>query len=576
MAKGLRPYQHEAKQDIYNAWRAGHQNVLLVLPTGMGKTVSFCSIAIDLAVTPSTGKRPTAIMVHRKELVQQISLTLAEEGIVHNIIAPRPTIQGIIAAQRLMYGKQFYDYNSLVTVLSVDTLNARIDKHKKWTESIQFWITDEAAHLLKNNKWGKAVGHFQNAIGLGVTATPERLDKRGLGRHADGVFDVMVEGPSVRWGIENGFLSNYKIAVPQSDYRHFLQKAANGSDFSHDAMASAAAQSQIVGDVVKNYQKFANGKQAILFASDISSGNKMEAKFREAGISAKILTGDTDDRTRLNSLIEYREKRIKVLLNVDLFDEGLDVPGIECVIMARPTMSIGKYRQMIGRGLRPAKNKDFLIIIDHVGNVPEHGLPDSHYSWTLDRIVKRRDRTNLIRICSNWECNSPYDRLLTECPYCGTKVQPAASGGGGGRVTPMEVDGDLELLDPETLREMYDNSKLETPAKIMERVSQAAGVIAGKRAFKKQTERIETQRELTDVVAQWAGVIRARGYSDRHINKKFYLDFGMTITEALSQPREAMLDIIADLRGSYEIRSRDSGRNPTRSTETRGDFGAQQ
>lgn len=545
----LRDYQLEAKRKIYDAWNDGHKNVLLVKPTGMGKTKTFCSIAIDLAVIPNE-KEPTAILVHRKELVQQISLTLAEEGIVHNIIAPRPVIKGIIGAHRLLLKKQFYDYNAPITVISVDTLNARITKHEKWAKSIKRWITDEAAHLLKNNKWGKAVGYFPNALGLGVTATPQRLDKRGLGRHADGVFDVMVQGPTTKWGIDSGYLCKYKIAVPQSDYRQYLSNATSGADYSKEAMAIASAKSHIIGDVVTNYKKFANGKQAILFASDILSGQKMEEKFKEAGIAAKLLTGMTEDKDRLQSMIDFRNKKIKVLLNVDLFDEGLDVPGIECVIMARPTMSLSKYLQMCGRGLRPASDKDYLIIIDHVGNVPEHGLPDSYRKWTLDRIVKRRDKTNLIRICANWNCNSPFDRALSQCPYCGEEVVRGSNGSSGaGRISPKQVDGDLELLDVETLREMYDESKLEDPAIVAARVSKAAGGPAGIRAMKNQAERIETQKDLVETIALWAGKKKREGYSDRYIHKLFYLTFSeRTITECLSEPKAEMLKTIDEIK----------------------------
>lgn len=549
MALILRPYQEQLKADIYDAWRGGHKNVLAQLPTGMGKTKTFCSLTIDMAIN-SSEKVPTAIMVHRKELVQQISLTLAEEGIVHNIIAPRPVILGIVSAHRRVLKRQFYDYNAPVTVVSVDTLNARIGKHEIWAQKIRLWITDEAAHLLKNNKWGKAVEAFPNAIGLGVTATPRRLDKRGLGRHADGVFDSMVEGPSSRWGIENKFLCKYKIAIPPSDYKNFLKRAAAGADFSKEAMIDASRRSHITGDVVESYTRFANGKQAILFAPAIETGREMEAKFRAAGVKAKLLTGDTADKERLDSMLDFQNKKIQVLLNVDLFDEGLDVPGIECVIMARPTMSLSKYLQMVGRGLRPASGKEHLILIDHVGNVTEHGLPDSARRWTLDRIVKRRDKTNLIRICSNIECNSPYDRALTTCPWCGTEACIGSNGGGSGRVPPIQVDGDLELIDPETLHELAAKAVLEDPGSVAKRVSLAAGPAAGKKALKAQQERIDCQKDLVNVVARWAGMQKHSGYSDRSIHKMFYVEFDMTITEALSQTKAEMLETIDQLQSS--------------------------
>ncbi len=537
----LRPYQEELKSQVYAAWDAEHKNVMMILPTGGGKTRLFCSITIDMAL--SGQKLPTAILVHRKELVQQISLTLAEEEIPHNIIAPRGVILGIVAAQRRMYRKQFYDYNAPITVVSVDTLNARILKHASWAKSIRLWITDEAAHLLRNNKWGRAVEYFTNAIGLGVTATPRRLDKKGLGRHADGVFDTMVEGPNTRSLMDKEFLCKYKIAIPKSDYNQFLKKATDGADYSKESMVVASQKSQIIGDVVINYQKFAANKQAILFASDINTGIEMEKKFKSAGITAKLLTGMSDDKERLDAMIDYREKKIKVLLNVDLFDEGLDVPGIECVIMARPTMSLSKYLQMIGRGLRPASHKTHLMIVDHVGNVGNHGLPDQHRKWTLDRIVKRKDKTNFIRICSNVECNSPYDRTLTECPWCGTEALKGP-GNGGGKIPPMQVDGDLFLIDSDTLREMEALTHLQDPTIVGKRVAMAAGGPAGIKAMKDQVRRIETQKELVNVIAKYAGTLRATGHSDRQIHKHFFLTHDMTISEALAKPRAEMLEIM--------------------------------
>lgn len=554
MAKKLRDYQEQAKSEVYSAWDAGHKNVLLRIPTGGGKTVTFCSITNDKAILPFISKLPTAILVHRKELVSQISLTLAEEGITHNIIASSATIKGIVAAQRQQFKKQFYNYMSSVTVISVDTLLARAEQHTKWAATIRLWIIDEAAHVLKENKWGRAAAMFTNAIGLGVTATPERLDKRGLGSHADGIFDVMVSGPETGWLIQQGCLSKYKIAVPKSDYRHFLKDAAAGSDFTKQAMAQASLKSHIVGDIVENYIKFANGKQAIVFSSDIDAGVRTEKAFRDRGIAAKLLTGETPDAERLKGVNDFKDKKTQVLLNIDLFDEGFDVPGIEAVIMGRPTMSLSKYLQMCGRGLRVMPGKEYCIIIDHVGNVNEHGLPCEVREWTLDRIVKRRDKVNLIRICGNPSCNAPYDRLLHECPYCQTKHEVArSSGGGGGRIPLKEVDGDLELLDPEQIREMERSAILEDPAKVAERVGRAAGGNAAIKAMRAQVERIETQKQLVEIIAQWAGWQKHyHGLDNRAINKKFYLYYDMTITMALSEPRQEMLDLIYRLQQEIE------------------------
>jgi len=572
----LRDYQDQLKAKVYAAWACGFRNVLVVLPTGMGKTKTFCSITIDKAIASAMvaaidPAMPTVIMVHRKELVQQICITLAEEDIPHNIVAPRNVIKGIIASERRALGRQFYNPHANVSVISVDTLNARAKKYEDWAKKIRLWITDEAAHLLRENKWGKAAQLFPNAIGLGVTATPERLDKKGLGSHVDGLFDTMIEGPTTRWGIDNGYLCKYKIAIPNSDYQDYLQKASSGSDYSKKAMADAARKSKIVGDVVENYQKFANGKQAILFASDIKTANEMEKEFNDKGISAKNLTGETPDQERLEALLDFASGKIKVLINVDLFDEGLDVPGIECVIMARPTMSLAKFLQMVGRGLRPVYadgynlktvegrltaqangTKPYLTLIDHVGNVMTHGLPCEVRRWTLDRVAKKKDKINFIRICSNIECNSPYDRALTECPWCGTPAIIASRAGGGGRIPPEKVDGDLSLIDPETIRELEAQTYLEDPAETARRVGQAAGGAAGLKAMKNQRERIDKQNELSSAIARWAGVLKNRyGYTDRNIHKRFYMSQGMTITEALAEPKADMQNTIFQLEGEF-------------------------
>lgn len=536
----LRPYQEEIKQKVYSAWDAGYKNILLVMPTGMGKTKTFSSIVIDTAAILQGGL-PTAIMVHRKELVQQISITLAEVGITHNIIAARKDIKGIIAGQRRALGKQFYNPNAIISVVSVDTLNSRGDIYANWCKTIRQVIIDEAAHVTKENKWGIARAKFTNARSLGVTATPERLDRKGLGSHVDGIYDIMVEGPTSRWGIENGFLSRYKIVCPPSDYEQYLDKGTDGSDYSKKTMMEAARKSQIVGDVVKTYLKFAKGKQAIYFAESVETAEKLEKEFLANGVVAKSLDGTTPDGERLESLIAFREKRTQVLINVDLFDEGLDVPGIEVVGMVRPTKSLGKFLQMVGRGLRIMEGKQFMLLIDHVGNVKYHGLPDNVRRWTLDRISKRAQKLNFIRICSNGMCNSPYDRALTVCPWCERDAVSKPGSGGGLKSMLEQVDGDLQLIDPDYIRSLEARTILEDPGKMAQRVAAAAGSDAAIRAMKAQQERIGVQKLLVQALAKWAGHMKhVYGYSDRQIHKKFYLYHNQTITEALGEPKEYM------------------------------------
>ena len=549
MSIELRDYQVKLIQDIYSGWSMGHRNVMAVSPTGSGKAFTLCTLAQELAYSH---RMETTIKVHRKELISQLCMSLAQLGVYHNVIAQKDTILEIIEQQRREYGASYYQPNSPITVVSVDTLLSRKEKYKEWGERQKVWILDEAAHQLKGNKWGKATEIMPNAIGVGFTATPQRLDKKGLGRHAFGLFDTMVTGPTVRYLIDKGYLSQYKVVVPPSQYREFLKEDNNDkSDYTHEAREYASIHSGITGDVVDNYIKFINGKQAIVFADSLKAGMLMEANFKDKGITAKLLAGDTPSKERLMGVNDYRSGKIKVLINVDLFDEGFDVPGTDAVIMARPTKSLGKYLQMCGRSLRVAKGKDFAVLIDHVGNIKYHELPDKIRRWTLDNIVRKRERVNLIRICGNTMCNAPFDRALFICPYCGHEDHKTVRA--PGEREPREelemVDGDLELLDPETIRALERSIDLEDPDALAERVSRAAGHVAGMAARKKQNERIDMQKVLAQTIADWAGVQKqTHGYTDRSIKKKFYTLFNETITVALSLTRAEMEQMNTQIR----------------------------
>lgn len=544
----LRNYQQSLKAEIYNAWQAGFVNVLAVSPTGSGKAMTLCTLAHELAYIHGM---PVVVKVHRKELVSQLCGTLAQLDIPHNIIAQKNTILEIIEEEKRLHGKSYYEPRSPITVVSVDTLLSRADRYQEWAQRQRVWILDEAAHQLKNNKWGKVCELFPNAIGVGFTATPQRLDKKGLGRHAFGLFDTMVQGPTVRWLIDNGFLSKFKVVVPKSDYKDYLED--NGSstqDYTAKARAYASAHSHIVGDVVDNYLKFVPGKQAIVFADCVEAGQRMEEEFLNRGVPAKLLTADTPSKERFRGVLDFREGKIKALINIDLFSEGFDVPAVEAVIMARPTKSLSLYLQACGRGLRAFKGKEYGVLVDHTGNIAYHGLPDKIRKWTLDNIVKKRDTTNLIRVCSSTMCSMPYDRWLEACPFCGTEPEKVKREPGISAREALEVvDGDLELLDPETIRELEAEINLENPYDLEERVKRTAGEYAGKAARKKQQERIETQKQLAEVIALWAGRERERGLSDRQIKKKFYLTFNMSITGALSQVKSDMLESIELIKG---------------------------
>ena len=404
-------------------------------------------------------------------------------------------------------------------------------------------VVHNCHHLQTKNKWGKAVEMFINARGLGVTATPNRADGGGLARWADGFMDDMVIGPTMRWAIDNGYLSDYEIVCPKSDIKvEDSQLSANG-DWSLQTLKKAAKKSKIVGDVVKNYLKYANGRRAIVFATDIETAEEIAGDFRASGVEAVSLNGKTVSSYREESVDNFRKGKIQVLVNVDLFDEGFDLPACDVVIMARPTASLAKFLQQCGRALRPLPGKTALII-DHVSNVIRHGLPDMEREWTLNRRERRSksqpDPSEIpLTVCKN--CLKPYEKFRTVCPYCGfEKPLPEP------QVRSVEmVEGDLVLLTREMLERMRRGTLLESPADVAARVNRVAGPIAAKGVANRQAEKIAAQADLREAIAQWAAIERMMGCSDREIYKKFYLTTGLDVLSALdgSHSRQEFTDM---------------------------------
>lgn len=548
MSISLRPYQSDLVTRIYNGWSSGSRNVMAVLPTGGGKSLVVSEIALN-AYRQNTA---LAVIAHRKELVSQMSGHLARRGIRHRLIASTSTISQITGEHRAEFGKSLINPDAACAVVSVDTLVKRATKLVNWLPQVGMWITDECHHLIGNdrvalNKWGKAAAMFPNAYGLGVTATPCRADGNGLGHHADGLFDEMILGPSMRDLIDMGNLCDYQLALPLSDFTISDDAVTPTGDYSPTAMREASKKSHIVGDVVSEYVKHALFKRAICFATDVETANEISAKFNASGITAMSLSAETPPDVRAEYIRRFRDGKTFVLVNVDLFSEGFDCPACEVVIMARPTASLGVFLQQAGRALRPSPSKLYGLIIDHVGNVKRHGLPDKDHYWTLDRRDKRgksNDPEN-IPMASCKSCSKPYERFFTVCPHCGAEPPLPAP---GGRTIEL-VDGDLVLLDAAMLAAMRAATVLDSPADIAARVAMAAGSIAGTGAANKQIARIQMQQRLNEALCQWAGRGRALGRSDRELDKRLYLALGIDKHTALALPRADMEKLAITVEG---------------------------
>lgn len=552
----LRPYQQDIRDDIESRW-LGVANVLAVLPTGAGKTVLFSSILAD---EPGA----SCAIAHRQELVSQISLALARNGVRHRIIGQDPVIRMIVRLHMEEVGANYVVPNAKCAVASVNTLTGKkfSESLKPWLPTVRLWVQDEAHHVLRDNQWGRAAAMFPNARGLGVTATPLRADGNGLGRHADGLFDTMVIGPSMRDLITMGFLTEYRIFAPPSTFqRDQVAVSQTTGDFNLDQMRKAVASSslvvhdekQIVGDIVQHYQRIAPGKLGVTFVPDIVTAEEVASQYVAAGVPAEIITGKTPDDERYKMMRRFKNRQTLQLVSIDVLGEGVDVPAIEVVSMGRPTESYGLYVQQFGRALRLLDGKDRAIIIDHVGNVMRHGLPDAPREWSLDRRERRssgKSDAQTIRACLNPECGAVYERFRDACPYCGTPVPPPAE-----RSRPEFVDGDLFELDPAMLEQMRGAvARVDmTPEAYREQLARQGvpqiGIMAN---VKRHIERQETIGTLREAMAVWAGYERAAGLSDREIFRKFYIEHGHDWMTAQTLKRDEALGLAERVMGSIK------------------------
>lgn len=407
----LRDYQEVLLDKTRRALRV-HRRVLMQLPTGGGKTVCAGTM---LAGAASQGKRAWFV-VHRRELVEQTAKTLERVGLRHGFCAagfpPR--------------------YKEPVTLCSVQTLRSRADRLPP--PDLICW--DEAHHCAAG-AWRRISDQFPNAFHVGLTATPERLDGKGL----DGLFNAIVPGPTVAWLIDNGHLSRYRVwaaaAPPVDDVKD------RGADFDAGALAAHMDKPHLTGDAVEHYLKICPSARAVVFCVNVTHALHTRDAFRAAGVACEELDGSADARTRRETVRDFRAGRIRVLTSVDLFGEGFDLPELEAVILLRPTKSLGLYLQQVGRCLRTAQGKEGAIILDHAGNVARHGLPDEEREWTLQGRRKKRSGKSPHKVCGN--CFGSCAVSAPECPYCGAPFVGA----------PRELDhrdGQLFELDVEALR----------------------------------------------------------------------------------------------------------------------------
>lgn len=422
----LYPDQKEFVASLRSAIRDGNQAVLGVASTGMGKTI------VSAYIARSAWQRGKTVwfVCHLKNLLWQTSKAFWELGIEHGQIAR---------------GKR--NSKMPVQIATVGTLARRLDKMK----APDLLIVDEA-HLAMAATWKKVIDWAKEngSTVLGNSATPDRLDGKGLGY----LFDTMVEARPMSWLIDNQRLSDYVVYTSRQGPDISSIKTRAG-DYAQNQLEDAMDKPMIIGDAAVHWKKYANEKRTIAYCVTIKHSKHTAEHFNRNGIPAVHVDGETPQDELREAIKGFADGRYKVLCNVQLMTTGFDLSAqvgrdvpIEACILLRPTQSVSLYLQMVGRALR---KKPFpAVILDHAGNVMRHGLPDDDREWSLEgrkkgKKKKQEEEDGLdIRQCQ--ACFAISRKGPDSCPMCGELFQLQA------RKDIEQVDGELEKVDVEAMR----------------------------------------------------------------------------------------------------------------------------
>ena len=440
----LYDYQKELVNKAREAYIQGFKAPCIVAPCGAGKSVMIAEI-VRLATVK---KQRVLFLVHRKELLEQIERTLKSNSV----------------------DMEYVTLGMVMTV--VRKLNAY--------QSFDLIVVDENHHTLAKS-YIKILEYYDTRV-IGFTATPIRLNGDGLGD----VNDVLIETVNAKWLIEHKRLAPYQYFSIDLIERSKLKKASTG-DYTSQSMDAAIGKT-IFGDVVGHYKKHINGQKTILYAHSIEYSKMYAKEFNDAGIPTAHIDGTTPIKERNRIIQAFRDNEISVLCNVDLIGEGFDVPDCTAVMLLRPTASLSLHIQQSMRPMRYQPNK-IATIIDHVGNVYIHGLPDMERTWTLEKKPKRKRKE--VESFPIWECKECFcvvarDTAKQEdgsykCPECGF-IDIA-------EITQKKIDKEAELkqIQKEEMEQQFyarRNWKKAKSYKELTKIAKAKGYKPSWAAFK--------------------------------------------------------------------------------------------
>jgi superfamily II DNA or RNA helicase len=420
MTEVLRFYQEKVIADFWRAVESGQRRMIIVAPTASGKTVIARAI-IEQARKQGCG---SLFLAHRREIITQTSNKL--RGIPHGIIrpgdAPRPL--------------------ELVQVASIQTLHRRAIKGDRMAlPEAKLVIVDEAHHVIARS-YQEIIKQYPDAILLGLTATPCRGDGRGLGS----IFQVMLQCPQVGELVAQGHLVGTKVYAAVDPDLHGVHVRAG--DYVESELAARMDKPKLVGDIISNWHKFGERRKTVCFATSVRPSVHIRDEFIASGVRAEHIDGSTPMDERDETLARLASGEIEVVSNNLVLTEGWDLPDLGCIVLARPTKQMGLYRQMIGRGLRPAPDKTDCIVIDHSGATYRLGFAEDPVAWTLD---PDRHAENHVHDARNGD--QPGGPKIVECPEChAARVGGLACLNCGYLPAPPPraievIDGDLGLVD---------------------------------------------------------------------------------------------------------------------------------
>ncbi|PIO80793.1 helicase [Pediococcus damnosus] len=434
----LHNYQKQLVQQARSELAHGKQSILIQSPAGSGKSVIIAEIA---RLTVSKGGY-VLFMVHRKELVEQITDSFKENNV---------------------------DL-SHCTIMTVGKIKNRLGKLPKPS----LIITDETHHSLAKT-YRDIYKHYSDVPRIGFTATPWRMNGKGF----RDVYDSMVMGPSVKWLIDHQYLAPFKYYSVKLVDVEKLKKSSTG-DYTNKSMDDAIGKT-IFGDVVNTYKTKANGEQAIVYAHSVEYSKITANSFNEAGIKAAHADAKTSPTQRKQIMQDFKTGKIKVLCNVDLISEGFNVPDCSTVILLRPTASLVLFIQQSMRSMRYKTGK-IATIIDHVANYTRFGLPDSPHDWTLDDRDKkkkgRKDDAPAIKTCE--KCFRVVPGHCSICPFCGFEFEVAQAEIQENKKAKIEKIGEFRMTT-DYKNNQYGKMKLDEAASVEDlyKIAKARGYKPG-------------------------------------------------------------------------------------------------